>query len=172
MAGLSQSDTNRQPVLEQAVRGGLHQHEGGCDTMFTYAGRFCSSGARNEAPADDLETTKLCIEEVVCLSLLEFVGPLIVERIELNPLAGTAVRGWFTLDVVLHSPDHSTSLRRETLASARRRIDSMLRTPLTELLGRVRVVRSSLVYATCDAAWGEVQPHVSVEAQTSGAHTE
>lgn len=139
--------------------------------MFTYIGRFRSSGAHNEAPADDLETTKLRIEEVVSLALLEFVGPLIVECVELTPTTSTPARG-YTLDVVLHSPDHSTNLRRELLASARRHIDGTLHPPLAELLGRVRVVRTALTYSTCDAAWGEVVSRVAVEAQAGGASTE
>lgn len=139
--------------------------------MFTYIGRFRSSGAHNEAPADDLETAKLRIEEIVSLSLLEFVGPLIVERVELAPTISAPARG-YTLDVVLHSPDHSTNLRRELLASARRHIDGTLRPPLTELLGRVRVVRTALIYSTSDAAWGEVVSPVAVNAQSGGASTE
>lgn len=135
--------------------------------MFTYSGRFRASGAHNETPADDLESAKLHIEEIACLALLEFVGPILMERIELVPVTSATAQE-YTVEVVLHSPDHSTLLRREMLASARRHIDGTLRPLLTELFGRVRAVRTTLTYEDCDAEWGEVAQGVLAEAQTGG----
>ena len=124
--------------------------------MFTYAGKFRASGAHNEMPADDLETAKLHIEEIACLALLEIVGPIVMERVELEPAESAATDREYTLEIVLHSPDHSTRLRREMLATVRRQIDGTLRPLLTELFGRVRVVRTTLTYADRDGEWGEV----------------
>ena len=130
--------------------------------MFTYAGKFYSSSAHNEVPDDYLEDTEVRVEEVASLALLDLVGPVIVEQVKLTLVVSAATRE-FTLEIVLHSPDHGTLLRREMLASARRRIDSTLRPLLTELLGRVRLMRTALTYSTCDAAWGEVVSEVPAE---------
>ena len=139
--------------------------------MFTYSGRYRVSGTRNEIPADDLEAAQLYIEEIVCLALLEHVGPLLVERVELTPVVPASVME-YTLEIVLHSPDHSTLLRPDMQASARRHIDGTLRPLLTELFGHVRAVRTSLTHADNDAAWGEVLSGVPVATPVSAALTE
>lgn len=123
--------------------------------MFTYFGRYRVSGTRNEIPADDLEAAQLHVEEAICLALLEYVGPLLVERVELAPVVPASVME-YTLEIVLHSPDHSTLLRQDMRASARRHIDGTLHPLLTELFGHVRAVRTSLTHTDTDAAWGEV----------------
>jgi len=139
--------------------------------MFTYSGKFRASGAHNEMPADDLETAKLHIEDVASLALLDFVGQLLVERVEVTLLESAAAHE-YTVDILLHSPDHSTLLHRKKLASARRHIDSTLSSLLTELFGRMRVVHTALTYADCDAAWGEVPSIVPVAASLSATFGE